>query len=142
MALEGARYRRTSAHKDEADSSERSTCSHGMTIARPIFTDELGPQKVAVEGLPADCVYFAMCGWMPKPPDVVVSGINEGANMGCDVIYSGTVAGAREAAVLGVHGLSVSLVEGTDFERAAANAALSSRSFLLKPRPCNLCQRA
>jgi 5'-nucleotidase len=101
----------------------RSTCSHGMTISRPIFTEDLGPKRVAVDGLPADCVYFALFGLMPERPDVVVSGINQGANLGRDVIYSGTVAGAREAAILGVNGISVSLVEGTDFDRVAKNAA-------------------
>ncbi len=102
-----------------APDRERSTCSHGMTIARPIFTQQHGPQRVAVDGLTADCVYFGMFGLMPEMPHVVVSGINNGPNLGRDVIYSGTVAGAREAAAVGVHGLAVSLFEGSDFDRAA-----------------------
>ncbi|MCP4674401.1 MAG: 5'/3'-nucleotidase SurE [Deltaproteobacteria bacterium] len=100
-----------------------SASSHGMTLARPVFTEELGLRRIAVDGKPADCVYLAMFGLMESRPDVVVSGINHGANLGCDVIYSGTVAGAREGAARGVHGVAVSLVEGSDFEPVAASAA-------------------
>jgi 5'-nucleotidase len=102
---------------------ERSTCSHGMTLGRPVFAREAGPRRYAVDGLPADCVYLAMFGLMPERPHVVVSGVNRGANLGSDVIYSGTVAGAREAAIRRIHGIAASLVSGESFALAAASTA-------------------
>jgi len=102
---------------------QRSACSHGMTLDRPIFAERRSPRRFATSGLTADCVYFGMFGCMPAKPDVVVSGINRGPNLGTDVIYSGTVAGAREAAVRGVHGIAISLVDGDDFEPVARHAA-------------------
>ncbi len=102
-----------------APDSERSTCSHGMSLTRPVFAQEVGPLKFAVDGLPVDCVYLAMYGLMPRKPDIVISGINAGANLGSDVIYSGTVAGARQAALQGVHGIASSLVAGRDYRAAA-----------------------
>ena len=97
----------------------RSTCSHGMSLSRPVFAQEMEPRRVAVDGLPVDCVYLAVYGLMPAPPDVVISGINHGANLGLDVIYSGTVAGARQAALQGVHGIAASLVDGEAYGAAA-----------------------
>jgi len=106
-----------------APAVEMSTCSHGMTINRPLFARRIGERRFAVEGTPADCVYFGLFGCLPARPHVVVSGVNAGPNLGCDVIYSGTVAGAREAFVRGVNGVAVSLVEGGAFDAAAGNAA-------------------
>ncbi len=97
----------------------RSTSSHAMSLSRPIFTYDRGPRRVAIDGLPADCVYLALFGLLDFRPDVVVSGINRGANMGCDVIYSGTVACAREAAERGIHGVAASLVRGDEYGPAA-----------------------
>lgn len=102
-----------------APSRERSTCSHGMSLSRPVFAREVAPLKFAVDGLPVDCVYLAMYGLMPRKPDLVISGINAGANLGSDVIYSGTVAGARQACLQGVHGIASSLVAGQDYRAAA-----------------------
>ncbi len=101
----------------------RSTCGHGMTLFRPLFAKRRGERRFAVDGLPADCVYLGMFGLMDEAPDIVVSGINHGANLGSDVIYSGTVAGAREAAVRGVTGIGFSLCDGSDFDHAARVAA-------------------
>jgi 5'-nucleotidase len=106
-----------------APRTERSTCSHGMTLGRPVFVREAGPRRYAVDGLPADCVYLALFGLMPERPHVVVSGVNHGANLGSDVIYSGTAAGAREATIRGIHGIAASLVSGDDFTAAAESAA-------------------
>lgn len=106
-----------------APDRERSTCGHGMTLDRPLRAIEAGERRAALDGTPADCVYWALFGWMPRRPQVVVSGINKGGNLGTDVIYSGTVAGAREGAIRGVHGVAASLVEGESFEEAAASAA-------------------
>ena len=106
-----------------APAAEMSTCSHSMTITRPLFAREIGERRVAVSGTTADCVYFGLFGVLPERPHVVVSGINAGPNLGQDVIYSGTVAGAREAFNRGVRGVSVSLVEGREFDAAAKSAA-------------------
>jgi 5'-nucleotidase len=102
-----------------APDGERSASSHGMSLDRPLFAREVGERRIALSGLPADCVYFALFGWLPRRPDVVVAGINRGPNLGSDVIYSGTVAGAREAVVRGVHGLAASLVSGDEFDAVA-----------------------
>ncbi len=102
-----------------APDRERSTCSHGMTLLKAVKTSKISERVYAVDGLPADCVYLAINGLFPKPPDIVVSGINRGANLGSDVIFSGTVAGARQAALMGIHGIAVSLVNGDDYREAA-----------------------
>jgi 5'-nucleotidase len=102
-----------------APDQERSTCSHGMTLGRPVVVTEVAPRTFAVDGLPADCVYLVKNGLLSKPPHVVVSGINRGANLGTDVFFSGTVAGARQAVLMGMHGIAVSLTDGEDFDIAA-----------------------
>lgn len=138
-ALERAFARRGADVWVVAPDRERSACSHGMTLRRALVRSEVGPQRFSLDGLPADCVYLALCGLLARRPDVVVSGINRGPNLGADVVYSGTVAGAREAALQGVHGLAASLIEGDDFERAARSvveiahrlAALEGPALLL-----------
>ncbi len=99
----------------------QSSTGHGMSLVRPVFADELAPRTFAVDGLPVDCVYLGLYKLMDTTPDVVVSGINRGANLGKDVIYSGTVAAAREAALNSIHGVASSLVHGSDYEAAAAS---------------------
>ena len=109
-----------------APAREMSAVSHALTIHEPLRFEHVGPRTFRVEGTPADCVNLAVVKLFPKPPDVVVSGINRGANVGDDVAYSGTVAGAREAAMLGVPSMAVSLAskEGSaDYSQAAAFAA-------------------
>ena len=95
-----------------------------MTLATPVSAVRLGDRRFAVGGLPGDCVYLALFGLMPRRPDVVISGVNRGPNLGTDVVYSGTVAGAREATIRGVHGVAVSLVDGEEYT-AAANSAVA-----------------
>jgi 5'-nucleotidase len=85
---------------------------------------------LAVDGTPVDCVKLALTGLLPVRPDLVVSGINKGPNLGDDIIYSGTVSGAIEAVLLGIPAIAVSLVTFKDFDfRAAAEftATLVSR---------------
>jgi len=106
-----------------APDAPRSVCGHGMTLDRPISAVRRGDRRFAVGGLPADCVYLALFGLMPRRPDVVISGVNRGPNLGTDVVYSGTVAGAREAVIRRVHGVSASLVSGDDYAAAAKSAA-------------------
>ncbi len=106
-----------------APDRERSTCSHGMTLGKDVAVLKREENVFAVDGLPVDCVYLGGNGLFPRVPDVVVSGINRGANLGSDVIFSGTVAGARQAALQGISGIAVSLVDGDDFSVAARMTA-------------------
>ncbi|MCR4398512.1 MAG: 5'/3'-nucleotidase SurE [Firmicutes bacterium] len=97
-----------------APDEERSCSGHGITIRRPLRVEEVhcpgSPSKIwAVSGTPADCTKIGVTKLLPKPPDLVVSGINRGPNLGADVLYSGTVAAAMEAVVLGIPAMAVSL---------------------------------
>ena len=105
-----------------APHEERSAVSHGLTIHVPLRTLEIGPDCFALTGTPADCVMLGVRKLLPRPPDLVVSGINHGANLGDDILYSGTVAGAREAALRQIPSIAVSLLmdgEDNNFEAAA-----------------------
>jgi 5'-nucleotidase len=109
-----------------APAREMSAVSHALTIHEPLRFEHVGERSFKVEGTPADCVNLAVVKLLPKPPDVVVSGINRGANVGDDIAYSGTVAGAREAVMLGVPSVAVSLASkegGADYSNAAAFTA-------------------
>lgn len=111
-----------------APETVQSATGHGITIHAPLLTSrvsiENGFRGVAVDGRPADCVKLAVNQLLPAKPDLVVSGINGGANTGINVIYSGTVAAAIEAAFLGLPSVAVSLHlrenVPTDFGRAGA----------------------
>jgi 5'-nucleotidase len=93
-----------------------------LTLHHPLRVREMGPRVVAVEGTPTDCVLLAVNEFLDGEPDLVVSGINQGPNMGEDVLYSGTVAAAMEGAILGIPSLAVSLASYAfrDFSSAAA----------------------
>ncbi|HEX4924515.1 MAG TPA: 5'/3'-nucleotidase SurE [Bdellovibrionales bacterium] len=89
---------------------ERSTTSHSLTLHKPLRVFEVEKQIYAVTGSPADCVYFATRFLLKNnKPDLVVSGVNRGANLGHDIFYSGTVAAAREAALFGIPSIAMSL---------------------------------
>ena len=90
-------------------SEERSGASHSLTIRTPVRIKEVEKDVYSLTGFPADCVYAAVHGLLKKKPDLIVSGINRGANMGVDVYYSGTVAGVRQAAIEGVSGFAISV---------------------------------
>lgn len=92
-----------------APDSERSAQSHALTMHKPLRAREVGPGRWSVSGTPADCVYLALHHLLDAPPDLVVSGINRGSNLGNDVFYSGTVAAAMEACLQGVPAVAVSL---------------------------------
>ena len=92
-----------------APSGERSACSHSFSAHGPVLVRHLDERRVAVDGTPTDCVMFAVRGILGRKPDLVVSGINPGANLGDDVTYSGTVAGALEGTLLGIPSFSISL---------------------------------
>ena len=108
-----------------APERDRSGASNSLTLDRP-----LKPRKAAngfyyVDGTPTDCVHLAVTGMFDQQPDMVVSGVNAGANMGDDTIYSGTVAAATEGFLLGIPSIAVSLVgrEFAHYETAARVAA-------------------
>lgn len=119
-----------------APETEQSAMSHAMTLARPLRMRQLDESRFAVDGTPVDCVYIALHleGVLPARPDVVVSGINHGLNLGSDVFYSGTVAAAREGALRGVPSVAVSLQSGGDLD-AASMIACKVVSALLEARP-------
>ena len=107
-----------------APDRERSAASHSISLDRPLRVDEIEPSTYAIDGTPVDCVYLALLHLVPRKPALVVSGINNGFNLGSDVFYSGTVAGAVEGALRGVPALAVSLERRRpqDFSHAAAFA--------------------
>ncbi|HXG65324.1 MAG TPA: 5'/3'-nucleotidase SurE [Blastocatellia bacterium] len=100
-----------------APAHEMSAASRSLTLMRPLRIDKIDDCHYAVDGTPADCVTLAMNYVLKSgPPDLVVSGINKGGNLGDDVMYSGTVAGAMEASIYGLPGIAVSLVKRVDFD--------------------------
>ncbi|HZG38241.1 MAG TPA: 5'/3'-nucleotidase SurE [Nodosilinea sp.] len=113
---------------------ERSATGHGLTMHKPIraemiesvFKDDI--QAWSCSGTPADCVKLALGALMPTPPDVVVSGINHGANLGTDVVYSGTVSAAMEGVMEGIPAIAVSLTSFT--QKSFAPAADFVRDLL------------
>src|SRR5215471_10864933 len=91
-----------------APDREMSACSQSLTLNQPLRFHQVSPNRYAVQGTPADCVILASIKILEKRPDVVISGINRGLNIGDDVAYSGTVAGALEAALQGLPGIASS----------------------------------
>ena len=117
-----------------APSQEKSGVAHGVTLLQPIAVEEVmfdGAAAYAVEGTPVDCVKIAVKGMGTARPDLVFSGINAGSNVGIDVIYSGTVSAAVEAAIMGIPAVAVSLARpSTDFGYAARFAAGLAKELL------------
>lgn len=91
-----------------APDREQSACSHSLTMHYPLRAKRIGERVQCVDGTPTDCVALAVGELFEGRPDVVLSGINHGPNMGEDVLYSGTVAGAMEATVLGIPAVAIS----------------------------------
>jgi 5'-nucleotidase len=108
-----------------APDRNRSGASNSLTLSRPLRVIRLDNGFYSVEGTPTDCVHLALTGLLDAPVDLVVSGINHGANMGDDILYSGTVAAAMEGCNFGISSIAVSLVreKGKNFATAAAIAA-------------------
>ncbi len=121
-----------------APTQEASAIGHALTLRRPLRLEEHGPGVFAVDGTPTDCVNIAITTVLRGLPDIVVSGINKGWNIGDDVTYSGTVSGAMEAALLGVPGVAVSLKHSRttyDFSHAARAAATIVDAVLRRGLP-------
>ena len=121
-----------------APDREQSASSHSISLHRPLRLHEVGPRRFSVDGTPTDAVYMALNHVMRgRPPDLVISGINHGPNLGNDVLYSGTVAAAREGALLGVNAIAISMASGPPlgFDHAAAFAVALARRVLANPQP-------
>ena len=104
-----------------APDRNHSGASNSLTLHSPLRVRQVEENRYFVNGTPSDCVQLALSGYLSDDPDIVVSGVNHGANLGDDVIYSGTVAAAMEGRFLGLPAIAVSLVgrHGKHFETAA-----------------------
>src|SRR6266542_3615678 len=122
-----------------APASEMSGASHSLTLARPLRIRQVDSRHWSIDGTPTDCVTLALNKILPEDelPDICVSGINHGGNLGDDATYSGTVAGSLEATNLCVPGLALSLVarEHFDFTEAAQFAVTAARKVLTESLP-------
>lgn len=125
-----------------APTYEQSGMSHAITIDRPLRHVDLGDGMHSIDGTPADCVYLALfeSRFLGRRPDLVLSGINHGGNLGTGVFYSGTVAGAREAAMRGIPALALSMAQmdepgSTVNVQAAAELSAELAERLLKATP-------
>ena len=119
-----------------APESEQSSVGHGITLFNPLFAKKVFRKDrffgYALSGKPADCVKFGVDIVLKKKPDMVISGINYGRNDGCSVFYSGTVAGAREGALMDIDAMALSLdcFDNADFSQAAkVGARLAKRVY-------------
>jgi len=142
-----------------APDRERSAVSHALTLHHPLRAVQLAPGRYSVDGTPTDCVNLGIHSLLDFHPDLVVSGINRGANLGDDVTYSGTVAAALEATLMGIPAFAVSLDskdDNIDYSHAArfavklallvhknglpkdtflnVNVPASAESFMLPPK--------
>jgi 5'-nucleotidase len=124
-----------------APDQERSAVGHGITLHHPLRASKVALnahfQGYAVNGTPADCIKLGMVALLPTRPDLVLSGINPGANVGTNIHYSGTVAAAKEAALLGLPAIAVS-VQGravVNFDEAAAFAESLAERVLQQGLP-------
>ncbi len=120
-----------------APTQEASAIGHALTLRRPLRIEEHAPRVYAVDGTPTDCVNLGVDIILKSRPDLVVSGINKGWNLGDDVTYSGTVAGAMEGALLGIPSIAVSLkrTRTFDFTHAAEAAATVARRVVAADWP-------
>ncbi len=109
-----------------APDRERTAVAHSVTLHKPLRVHRTAVRTYTVNGTPVDCVNLALLKILPKPPTIVVSGINKGVNLGDDVMYSGTVSAAMEGTILGVPSVAVSQ-EGGDTFRFAVGATYAAR---------------
>jgi 5'-nucleotidase len=116
-----------------APDRERSAVGHALTLHHPLRVMEMSPSVFAIDGTPTDCVNLGLHNLMGFKPDIVVSGINRGANLGDDITYSGTVSAAMEATLMGIPAFAVSLAtgpaEGNYLPAAVFAAKLARRIF-------------
>ena len=121
-----------------APDRNRSGASNSLTLEQPLRVKALSERIYSVQGTPTDCVHFALNELMKDElPDLVLSGINHGANLGDDVLYSGTVAAAMEGHFLGVQSIAFSLAGKVNFQTAAHVAKQMVEQHLNAPIPTN-----
>mgnify|MGYP000856675736 FL=1 len=118
-----------------APEQNRSGASNSLTLDRPLLLKQAASGFYFVNGTPTDCVHLAVTGMLDELPDIIVSGINNGANMGDDTIYSGTVAAATEGFLLGIPSIAISLTsfEGNNFATAGRVARELVERFVRDP---------
>ena len=118
--------------------NEKSACGHSLTLTKPLHFVQIDDNFYKLEdGTPTDCVYLALSALYDKKPDLIISGINRGANMGEDITYSGTVAGAMEGAIYDVPSFAISQVcnsncEETELEVGYEQAKLVAQDIAKK----------
>jgi 5'-nucleotidase len=124
-----------------APDRDRSGASNSLTLDQPIRVSRTEDGRYRVAGTPTDCVHLALAGLLEHEPNIVVSGINNSANLGDDVIYSGTVSAAMEGRFLGLPAIAVSLAakdhNGLNFETAAQAALSIMQRLLVDPLPAD-----
>lgn len=122
-----------------APERDRSGASNSLTLDRPLHVRRGENGFLYVDGTPTDCVHLAITGLMEHEPDMVIAGINRGANLGDDVLYSGTVAAAMEGRFLGVPAIAVSLVgkEAVNFDTAARVTVRLVEQLVRDPLPAD-----
>nr|WP_245798156.1 5'/3'-nucleotidase SurE [Vibrio ostreicida] len=121
-----------------APDRNRSGASNSLTLEQPLRVTELSQNRYSVQGTPTDCVHFALNELMKgNLPDLVLTGINHGANLGDDVLYSGTVAAAMEGHFLGVQAIAFSLVGNVHFQTAGHIARKIVEQHMTAPIPTN-----
>ena len=121
--------------------TEASAIGHALTLRRPLRLETMGNGVYAVDGTPTDCVNIAITSVLRGMPDLVVSGINKGWNLGDDVTYSGTVSGAFEGALLGAPSIAVSLQNtggAFDFTESASAARMVAESVIERGLPSQI----
>jgi len=117
---------------------EASAIGHALTLRRPLRIDTIGPDVFAVDGTPTDCINLAITHVLKGKPDLIVSGINKGWNLGDDVTYSGTVSGALEGALLEIASIAVStqrIKDECEFGPSAVAAATVAHAVLERGMP-------
>ena len=117
---------------------EASAIGHALTLRRPLRIDTIAPRVFAVDGTPTDCVNLAIVHVLKRKPDLIVSGINKGWNLGDDVTYSGTVSGALEGALLEIPSIAIStqrIRDACEFGMSATAAAVVAQAVLERGLP-------
>ncbi|MEE9524217.1 MAG: 5'/3'-nucleotidase SurE [Thermodesulfovibrionales bacterium] len=104
-----------------APEREKSAVSHSLTLHRPLRTQKIDKDIYALNGTPTDCVTIAVSKVLKRKPDLVVSGINKGGNLGDDITYSGTVSAAIEGTILGIPSIAISMVGEKDYRFSTAS---------------------
>lgn len=108
-----------------APDQERSAASHSLTLHRPLRTKKIEDDIYSVDGTPTDCITLGVNEILPRKPDIIVSGINKGANLGDDVHYSGTVSAALEGGIMGIPSIAISMMPSESYHfKTAANFAV------------------